>query len=173
MLVGAETVRKDNPSLNVRHVEGPAPRRIVLTRSWKLPPTATVLGDGDAARSIVVSSRKAARAHAAEVDKLRARGVSVLEVTTDTQEYASLSSALQILYSEYSIRSILVEGGAEVFSTFLRARLVDRLDVFLAPKLIGQGRGAFSGLFSSAAPRKGETPAPSTMRFIRLKAAQI
>lgn len=146
VLVGAETVRKDNPSLNVRHVEGPAPRRIVLTRSWKLPPTATVLGDGDAARSIVVTSRKAARAHAAEVDKLRARGVSVLEVTTDTQEYASLSSALQILYSEYSIRSILVEGGAEVFSTFLRARLVDRLDVFTAPKLIGQGRGAFSGL---------------------------
>lgn len=146
VLVGAETVRKDNPSLNVRHVDGPAPRRIVLTRSWKLPSSATVFTDGDAHRTVVITSRKAGRAHAPEIARLRARGITVLEVTTDTLEYASLTSALQILFSDHSIRSMLVEGGAEVFSTFLRARLVDRLDIFTAPKIIGQGRGAFSGL---------------------------
>ena len=146
VLVGAETVRKDNPSLNVRHVDGPNPRRIVLTRSWKLPLSATILNDGDARRSIVVTSRKAARTHADAVAKLRDRGITVLDITTDTQEYASLRSAMQTLYGDFDIRSILVEGGAEVFSSFLRAGLADRIDLFTAPKIIGQGRGGFSGL---------------------------
>jgi diaminohydroxyphosphoribosylaminopyrimidine deaminase / 5-amino-6-(5-phosphoribosylamino)uracil reductase len=146
VLVGAETVRKDNPSLNVRHVEGRQPRRIVLTRSWNIPLSSSVLSDADAMRTIVITSKKAARAHAEKVDILRKRGVSVIDVTTDTLEYASLKSAMHILFSEMSIRSILVEGGAEVFSTFLRARLADRIDIFTAPKIIGQGKGAFSGL---------------------------
>lgn len=146
VLVGAETVRKDNPSLNVRHIAGDSPRRIVLTRSWNLPLSSTVISDADAARTILVTSRTAARTHADRVAKLRERGVSVIAATTDTREYASLTSTLQILYSDFQIRSILVEGGAEVFSAFLRARLVDRIDLFTAPKIIGQGKGCFSGL---------------------------
>lgn len=146
VLVGAETVRKDNPSLNVRHVGGRQPRRIVLTRSWNIPLSSTVFSDADAARTIVITSKKAARAHAGKVEILRKRGVTVIDVTTDTLEYASLKSAMQVLFSEMGIRSILVEGGAEVFSTFLRARLADRIDLFTAPKIIGQGKGAFSGL---------------------------
>lgn len=146
VLVGAETIRKDNPSLNVRHVMGTSPRRVVLTRSWNLPLSSAVFSDTDAARTILVTSRKAARTHADRVERLRARGVSVVTATTDTLEYASLQSTLQILYSEYSIRSILVEGGAEVFSAFLRARLTDRIDLFTAPKIIGQGKGSFSAL---------------------------
>lgn len=146
VLVGAETIRKDNPSLNVRHIAGNSPRRVVLTRSWNLPIASTVFSDADARRTLVVTSRKAVRTHADRIQKLRARGISVIAATTDTQEYASLKSALQILFSEYSIRSILVEGGAEVFSAFLRAELVDRVDLFTAPKVIGQGKGSFQGL---------------------------
>ena len=146
VLVGAETVRKDNPSLNVRHVEGRHPQRIILTRSWHLPLSAAVFSDDLADHTIVVTSKKSARSNASLITKLRKRGVRVLDVTTDMMEYASLKSALKQLYDEFGIRSILVEGGAEVFSAFLRARFADRIDIFTAPKIIGQGRAAFSAL---------------------------
>ncbi|MFZ1731190.1 MAG: bifunctional diaminohydroxyphosphoribosylaminopyrimidine deaminase/5-amino-6-(5-phosphoribosylamino)uracil reductase RibD [Bacteroidota bacterium] len=146
VLVGAETVRKDNPSLTVRHVEGRQPQRIILTRSWNLPPAASVFRDGGEDRTIVITSRKSAKTHAEFIGKLQKRGVRVIDVTTDTLEYASLKSALQVLFDGHGIRSILVEGGAEVFSAFIRARIADRIDIFTAPKIIGQGKGAFSAL---------------------------
>lgn len=146
VLVGAETVRKDNPSLTVRHIEGRQPQRIVLTRSWNLPPGAAVFRDGGEARTIVITSKKSARAHTEFIGRLQKRGVQVIEVTTDTLEYASLKSALQILFDEYAIRSVLVEGGTEVFSAFIRMRIADRIDIFTAPKIIGLGKGAFSAL---------------------------
>jgi diaminohydroxyphosphoribosylaminopyrimidine deaminase/5-amino-6-(5-phosphoribosylamino)uracil reductase len=120
--------------------------RIILTSSWNLPLGAAVFRDGGEERTIVVTSKKSAKTHAGFIGKLQKRGVRVLDVTTDTLEYASLKSALQILYEKQGIRSILVEGGADVFSSFLRTRLVDRIDIFIAPKIIGQGKGAFSAL---------------------------
>jgi diaminohydroxyphosphoribosylaminopyrimidine deaminase/5-amino-6-(5-phosphoribosylamino)uracil reductase len=146
VLVGAETIRKDNPSLNVRHIDGRHPRRIILTRSWNLPLSATVFTDDLADRTTIITSRKSARANTEIVERFRKRGIEVIEVTTDTLEFASLNSTLTALSTRHGIRSILVEGGAEIFSAFLRARLVDRLDVFIAPKVIGQGRAAFSAL---------------------------
>ena len=146
VLVGAETVRKDNPSLNVRHVNGRHPARIILTRSWNMPLSAAVFSDDLRDRTMIITSKKSARTHADAVSRFRKRGIHILEVTTEPLEFASLTSALATLYADHGLRSILVEGGAEVFSAFLRARLVDRLDVFTAPKIIGQGRAAFSGL---------------------------
>jgi diaminohydroxyphosphoribosylaminopyrimidine deaminase/5-amino-6-(5-phosphoribosylamino)uracil reductase len=146
VLVGAETIRKDNPALTVRLIEGRQPLRIVLTRSWKIPPTAAVLRDGGESRTVIVTSKKSARAHAEIITRLRGRGIRVLEAATDTLEYASLMSTMQMLFVEQGVRSILVEGGAEVFSSFLRAGLADRIDLFTAPKIIGQGIAAFSSL---------------------------
>ncbi len=146
VLVGAGTVRKDNPSLNVRHIEGRDPLRIVLTRSWNFPKSTALFNDGKPERTIVVTSMKAAKHHAEEVQRLRNRGIAVLEVSTEPMEYASLQAAIKVLFTEHGVRSILVEGGAEVFSAFVHAGLVDRIDVFTAPIVLGQGIGAFSAL---------------------------
>jgi diaminohydroxyphosphoribosylaminopyrimidine deaminase / 5-amino-6-(5-phosphoribosylamino)uracil reductase len=146
VLVGAGTVRKDNPSLTVRHVQGRDPLRVVLTRSWGFPRSTALFTDGSPERTLVVTSVKAAKHHADEVAKFRARGVTVLEVSTDPMEYASLSATLKALYVDVGVRSLLVEGGAEVFSTFVHAGLADRIDVFTAPIVLGQGIGAFSAL---------------------------
>ncbi len=146
VLVGAETIRKDNPSLTVRHIDGRNPWRIILTRSWKLPLSSAVFTDEAKERTIIVTSKKSARENAAVVTKMRKQGIRVVDVTTDVMEFASLKSMLTRLQNDFGIRSILVEGGAEVFSAFIRARLADRLDVFTGPKIIGQGRGSFSAL---------------------------
>jgi diaminohydroxyphosphoribosylaminopyrimidine deaminase / 5-amino-6-(5-phosphoribosylamino)uracil reductase len=145
VLVGAGTIRKDNPSLTVRHVQGKNPFRVILTRSWKFARSTFVFSDEYRDRSIVLTSAKAARRHAAEIARLREHGVRVMEAATEPMEYASLPSVLKLLYAE-GVRSLLVEGGAEVFSAFVHAGLADRIDVFTAPIILGHGIGGFSAL---------------------------
>jgi diaminohydroxyphosphoribosylaminopyrimidine deaminase/5-amino-6-(5-phosphoribosylamino)uracil reductase len=63
------------------------------------------------------------------------------------------------------IRSVLVEGGAQVFGSFVREGLWDRLSVFAAPRLLGGGTGALSGY----APRLvAEAAALRNMRVRRI-----
>jgi diaminohydroxyphosphoribosylaminopyrimidine deaminase / 5-amino-6-(5-phosphoribosylamino)uracil reductase len=145
VLVGAETVRKDNPALTVRAVAGKTPRRIVLTSSWDLPMKSILFTDADAHRTIIVTSKRAANRQRALVDKFRAKGITVLEATNDVHDLAYVPVVLKRLLQE-GIYSLLVEGGARVFSEFLDQRFVDRIDVFIAPRVIGGGIGAFSAL---------------------------
>lgn len=146
VLVGANTVRKDNPQLSVRHLEGRQPYRIVLARNLAFPPKMALFSDEFRDRTVVVTSHKAAKAQLSEVQRLERAGVTVLTATTAAGERASLPSTLQRLNEQLSIRSILVEGGAEIFSAFLGSDLTDRIDLFTAPKIIGEGMPAFSGL---------------------------
>jgi len=146
VLVGANTVRKDNPRLTVREVRGRDPLRIILTRSWNFQRSATVLTDAHPERTLLVTSRKAADTHQAQIERLRKRGIRVIAVSTDSLEKASLHAALKLLFEDIGIRSILVEGGAEVYSSFIAAGFLDRIDVFTAPLVLGQGIGAFSAL---------------------------
>ncbi|MBL0176697.1 MAG: bifunctional diaminohydroxyphosphoribosylaminopyrimidine deaminase/5-amino-6-(5-phosphoribosylamino)uracil reductase RibD [Ignavibacteria bacterium] len=145
VLVGSETVRKDNPSLSVRAVTGNNPRRIILTSSWELPMKSAVFADPEAHRTIIVTSKRAANRHQEIVDTFRAKGITVIEATNDVRERAYLPVVLKRLLQE-GIHGLLVEGGAGVFSAFLDQRFADRIDVFLAPKIIGGGLGAFSAL---------------------------
>lgn len=145
ILVGAGTVRKDDPSLNVRDAEGSSPRRIILSAALNLPSRAIVLNDADRDRTIVVTSTRTARDRAADVDRICKRGVHVLQIRPGSKGLLSLGTVLHALY-EQNIRTLMVEGGADVFSQFLRESLIDRLDVFVAPKIIGSGETAFSGV---------------------------
>jgi diaminohydroxyphosphoribosylaminopyrimidine deaminase/5-amino-6-(5-phosphoribosylamino)uracil reductase len=146
VLIGANTVRKDNPQLTVRHIEGPQPYRVVLARNLAFPPKMALFSDEFRERTIIVASHKSCKAQPDEIRKIERAGVTVLPVTTAAGERASMSSAVQKLYEQLNIRSILVEGGAEVFSAFLGAGMTDRIDLFTAPKIIGEGMPAFSGL---------------------------
>jgi 3,4-dihydroxy 2-butanone 4-phosphate synthase/GTP cyclohydrolase II len=69
---------------------------------------------------------------------LEAQGARVLSVPscTDNRSHLDLAVLLNQLLTE-SIRSVLVEGGAQVITSFLRARLVDRLIITIAPVLVG------------------------------------
>ena len=134
ILVGVGSILADDPSLTVRIGEGERkPRRIVLDSKLRTPPHAKVL------------DRNAPTAIATAVSSPKAVGnAEIWSLESSNSGRVSLDSLLRRAAQE-GITSILVEGGAEVFSSFLNEDKVDKLILFVAPKIIGSGLDAFKG----------------------------
>jgi riboflavin-specific deaminase-like protein len=137
--VGVGTVLADDPRLTVRMVPGASPIRIVLDARLRIPDHARVLDD-DAVTTIVTTSASSAERRA----ELRRRGVAVV-VVPEASLGVDLSAALQALFDD-GIRSVLVEGGARVITSFLSQGLADRLVVAIAPRVMGSGTDAVNDL---------------------------
>jgi riboflavin-specific deaminase-like protein len=120
-------------------VPGASPIRVVLDSTLRLPDDARVLAD-DAATTVVTTTASSAKRR----DDLRRRGVSVLVVPSAPQG-VDPAAALQALRGT-GIRSLLVEGGAGVITSFLSSGLVDRLIVGIAPRVLGSGTDAVRDL---------------------------
>jgi diaminohydroxyphosphoribosylaminopyrimidine deaminase/5-amino-6-(5-phosphoribosylamino)uracil reductase len=137
VLVGAGTVLADDPRLTVRlpgraRAAGAAPLRVVLDGRLRTPPWARVLGRG--APTLIVT---AAGAGPARVRALEAAGAEVLALPARAGR-VDLGRVLAALAAR-DVQSLLVEGGADVLGAFIRARLCDRVALFVAPRLIGGG----------------------------------
>src|SRR5881409_2660624 len=141
VLVGIGTVLADDPKLTVRLVSGESPARVVVDSQLRIPPEANVLDTADA-RTIVVTTALASEERAAAI---RARGAEVLRVKSDADGHVDLRELLAHL-REQGIRRVLIEGGRGIITAALRERLVDRLTVCIAPKVIGEGIAAVGDL---------------------------
>jgi GTP cyclohydrolase II len=139
VLVGVGTVLVDDPRLTVRMVPGASPIRVVVDSTLRLPDDARVLAD-DAVTTVVTTTASSAKRR----DDLRRRGVSVLVVPGAPQGVDPVA-ALRTL-RRTGIRSLLVEGGAGVITSFLSSGLVDRLIVGIAPRVLGSGTDAVRDL---------------------------
>jgi len=129
VLVGVSTVVADDPQLSVRHVVGRDPVPIVLDPTGRVPEDARLLALN--LEPIVVTSTM-------EPDKerrLSERGVRVWRIPLSAGRL-DLAHLLRRL-AETSIDSVLVEGGGETAASFLEAGLVDKVEIFIAPILIG------------------------------------
>ncbi len=138
IVVGIRTVLRDDPQLTVR-LEPPWPReplRVVLDTTARTPPAARVISAGTAARTLVAVGEEA------PPDRLRRltdAGVTLVRLPIRGGR-VGLPELLADLHAR-EIRAALLEGGAEVHGAFLDAGLIDRVAVFVAPRLIG-GRDA-------------------------------
>ncbi len=141
IMVGIGTVLRDDPSLTVRLVKGQNPRRLIVDSTLRVPMKAKVLSD-NSAPTIILTTRQANPGRIKEVEAL---GVRVFQVDTNPQGGVDLGSALRVLARE-GINSILVEGGARLATSLLKARLVDRLLSVIGPKIIGEGIEAVGDL---------------------------
>jgi GTP cyclohydrolase II len=139
VLVGVGTAIADDPQLTVRLVPGSTPVRIVLDSGLRLPLESKVL-DGDAGTLVVTTERSAPK----QRRDLERRGVGVRVVDAGPAG-VDLAQALAMLH-ETGVRSLLVEGGAEVITSFLAAGLVDRVIVGIAPTIVGAGTEAVGDL---------------------------
>lgn len=130
MLVGSGTVLADDPQLTVRldGWTGPQPLRVVLDGRARVPVTARVF-DRDAASLLLV----APDAHAGVA---REAGIEVAEIKIDSRGHLDPAAVLDELWHR-GVRSVLVEGGPTVVSSFVDAGLFDRLLVYVAPLLLG------------------------------------
>ena len=142
IMVGAGTVRTDDPRLTVRLATGPNPLRVVVDSALRTPLSAAVLAHGAAPGTIFAVTD---RAPAAKRDRVRALGATVLCLPTNTRRRVDLISLLTALHQR-GVGSVLVEGGSEMITALLRARQVDRLVVCVAPKILGAGTEAVGEL---------------------------
>ena len=132
IMVGVGTVLADDPQLTVRMVPGASPIRVVLDSTLRVPAEAKVLGDE--AATVVITTERSPRE---KRDLVESKGAGV-RVASRCGDGVEISAALKIL-SDMGVRSILVEGGAKVITSFLKQDLVDRVMVSVAPKLLGAG----------------------------------
>ena len=134
ILVGAETIRADNPRLTVRGRGGAKqPWRIVLSRSGSLPSRARIFTDRLAARTMV---------------------------------YGQIQ--LEVLLRELGakeITSVLIEGGGEILGQALDQRLIDKVQLYVAPIFTGGPIVAFAG---AGANSSGEAPRLNRVRYERI-----
>ena len=142
IMVGAGTVCTDDPRLTVRLASGRDPLRVVVDSTLRTPLAAAVLTEGAAPGTVFAVTD---RAPAAKRDEVRALGATVVCLPTDAGARVGLIALLAALH-QMGIDSVLVEGGAQMITALLRARLVDRLVVCVAPKILGTGIEAVGDL---------------------------
>lgn len=146
VLIGAGTVINDNPSLTVRHVKGSNPVRVVVDGLLKSPSTSKLFND-KASRTIVIYSLLHGRNPKAvsRLDQLRQLGIELIGIQSDSMGRISINRILKKL-AEENIGSLLVEGGVNLFSSFLKFKEWDKLLMFMAPKILGAGRTFSDGI---------------------------
>ena len=139
--VGVGTVSVDNPRLTVRLVPGRSPLRVVVDSTLRLPLDAHVLTDRTGATLIATTDRAAPD----RVDAVRRTGAEVVVVAQNESGSVDLLDMLRLL-GDRGVSSLLIEGGAALITSALQARIVDRLTVCIAPKVIGRGIEAVGDL---------------------------
>ncbi|HVI32953.1 RibD family protein [Phenylobacterium sp.] len=141
VLVGVETALADDPELTVRTPgwNGPQPARIVLDSRQRLSPDCKLVRTAREIPTYIVATTEPDPA-------LVELGVRVLHVRAVGEDRPELKTVVQALAAE-GLHRIFVEGGGQVAGSFLRCDLVDALEWFRAPIVIGgEGRPAVGAL---------------------------
>tara|TARA_B100000029_G_C17392321_1_gene893872 strand:- start:230 stop:886 length:657 start_codon:yes stop_codon:yes gene_type:complete len=134
VLVGINTVIADDPELTVRGItNGNSPVRIVLDSMARIPENSKIF-KSDGTPVIIFTGNKALSRKWPNL-----KDITILTSPTSTPEIKWILSELQNL----GLKSLLVEGGSFINSSFLRSGAVDRLLLFIGAKIIG-GQDALS-----------------------------
>ncbi|MEA2030929.1 MAG: bifunctional diaminohydroxyphosphoribosylaminopyrimidine deaminase/5-amino-6-(5-phosphoribosylamino)uracil reductase RibD [candidate division Zixibacteria bacterium] len=142
VVVGMGTAIADNPSLTVRHVKGNNPYRIVLTSSMKFPRNCHLLKDNKDYKTIIAGPKKSADGF---VKTKQGENLIFWHIRKKSNGQLDIADLVQKA-GNFGLRSLLVEGGQQVATEFLRANLVDKLILVLAPMLLGKGINAVGNL---------------------------
>jgi len=132
IVIGINTLLIDNPLLTVRLAEGPSPQPIVLDSRLRIPLQARLLERTDLNCWLACTEQSDRERISAVVNQ----GAEVIRCRHDRQGRVDLPHLLRQL-GERGIRSLMVEGGGQVITSFIEARLVDQLIITIAPRLVG------------------------------------
>ena len=138
IMVGVETVKKDNPSLTTRLEEagGSDPTRIILDTHLSIPLTSKLLHQTSPAPTWVVCGSNAA------ADRQAALAAAGTRVVTAPLKAGRIDlSVLMQQLGEMGITSLLIEGGGMVIGSAFAADIVNKICFFYAPKILGGDDG--------------------------------
>jgi diaminohydroxyphosphoribosylaminopyrimidine deaminase/5-amino-6-(5-phosphoribosylamino)uracil reductase len=138
VLVGANTVRKDDPELTIHDARGENPIRIILDSSGKISNYSKVIKENRNGKTIVATT----------IEKIREKFNGKAEIWKIKKSKGGKIDLVQLLRKagENQISSLLVEGGSQIFTSFLKEKLVDKIYYFLSPKILGKGLDSFGDL---------------------------
>jgi len=142
ILVGANTIKVDDPQLNVREVNGRNPIRIIIDGKLSVPPNSKILNNTEPEKTWIFTSQKSNQKKLKQLEKL---GVKVFSIKNAANRRINLKAVLKLI-AKNRINSVLVEGGQEIFSQFYSQKLFDELIVLQTPIILGEG---LSGLNSA------------------------
>jgi diaminohydroxyphosphoribosylaminopyrimidine deaminase/5-amino-6-(5-phosphoribosylamino)uracil reductase len=146
VLVGANTVRKDDPELTIHQTGGKNPIRIILDSTGKISNRAKVVKENKDGKTIIATTRGWGRGLTpAPSSGAPSSGIQIWKVKKRKDGKVDVGQLLKKA-GENQISSLLVEGGSKVFTSFLKEKLVDKIYYFLSPKILGKGLDSFGDL---------------------------
>ena len=136
ILVGSNTVKRDDPFLTVRHTKGENPLRIILDSKANIDQKSQIIKTCKKIPTIIAVSKKASKNN---IDKLKKYP---LEIIITGNKLVNIKNLLRIL-SKKKIKTLLVEGGGTVNWEFVKQGLVDEIIITITPYIIG-GKNAIT-----------------------------
>jgi diaminohydroxyphosphoribosylaminopyrimidine deaminase/5-amino-6-(5-phosphoribosylamino)uracil reductase len=135
IVVGIGTVLQDDPLLTTRlpDQQGVNPLRVIVDSRLRLPLTARVVQVAPDCQTLVATT---ARASEGDCQRLQKRGVEIVCLPSYDEGRVDLAALWHYLGAR-DVASVLVEGGATLNASLLTRRLVDKVQFFIAPKIIG------------------------------------
>lgn len=131
IMVGVNTVIKDNPELTCRIENGSNPIRIIVDSTLRIPMNSKVLQNKD--NKTIIATTK--RANIKNMQELLKKNINVL-IIDEKNGQVDLSALIKKL-GELNIDSILLEGGSTLNYSALEESIVDKVMIYISPKIIG------------------------------------
>ena len=132
VVIGINTLLVDNPLLTVRLIKGISPQPIVLDSNLRIPLQARLLNRTDRRCWLACADKN----DPGRVGAVESQGAELIRCRRDHRGRVDLPDLLHSL-GQRGVRSIMVEGGNQVITSFIQARLVDQLIITIAPCLVG------------------------------------
>ena len=148
VVVGAGTVRHDDPRLTVRRVPGESPTRVVLDTERDLGTDFRVFNDDGPPTLLCCAADKVGEGRHGEAEVVGVRR---------SKEFGLDLPALLDRLGARGLAAVFVEGGGTTVSRFLQANVLDRLQITIAPLILGTGRPGIT-LPEIAHPAEGLRP---------------
>lgn len=140
IMVGLQTVLKDDPMLNCRLEEGRNPVRIVCDSHLRIPENSQLVQSAGEIplwiAAVRPESEEQENALKGKEKRLKCAGCRILYTDADIQGHVNLQHLMSILGQE-GVDSILLEGGANLHESALRCGIVNKVQAYVAPKLFG------------------------------------
>ena len=142
IMVGVNTVIIDDPELTCRIEGGKNPIRIIVDSSLRIPKESKIVKTSNEVRTIVATTNKADEKDKAE---LKNKGVEIIEIKSKDGKVDL--KELSIKLGSLGIDSILLEGGGELNYSALKSGIIDKVQMYVAPKIVGGSlaKGPVSG----------------------------
>ena len=137
VLVGTNTVIRDNPSLTVRLSEGRNPKRVIIDSELKLKADRKIFTNNKDKNLILVTAKNSVDRRR-KLKKLYALDVDIIFAKQEQEGSINLLSVFKEL-GKRGISSILVEGGSTIFTSLIKKKLFDDILLFISPKILGAG----------------------------------